>query len=387
MSLRTCRTAAALPMLLLAACAVERAERVPPVTSPDFAIAADEKRLWREAAELDERARKSGAVRDDPALERYLTGIARRLAPRQALDRLDVRVRVVESSDLSAFSVPDGGIYVTLGLLARMENEAQLATVLGHELVHALDRHAIVEYRTFKDAAATSSRLSLLPFGLGSLGAKAAVTGYSRDLEAEADEQGLALMAGAGWDVREAPRPFDQLARYVAEEGLEEPYLFATHPRLEERKASFETLLRTRYADRKGGEVGAERYHAAVREVILDAARLDLAAGRFGAAERGAQAYLELRPRSGEAWALLGDVARQRGGKGADDSGLKLYRRAVEMEPRCPSAQRGLGLALAKRGDRAGARAALRTYLSLSPTAQDRPWIESELAALEGSAR
>ncbi len=368
-----------------AGCVATRAERLPPVTAPGFAVAADEKRLWTEAAGLDERARKSGAVRVDPALERYLTGVARRLTPRAALDRIAVRVRVVESPGLSAFSVPDGGVFLTLGLLARLENEAQLAAVLGHEIVHALNRHAIVEYRTFKRGAAMAAAIPL-PFGLGDLGIQAAISGYSRELEQEADEEGLALMAAGGWDVREAPRPFELLADYVKEEQLKEPFFFASHPRLEERRASFETLLRTRYAGQKGGEVGAERYRAAVLAVILDAAQLDLAAGRFGAAERGARAHLALRPRSAEAWTLLGDVERQRGGDGAEDRSLGMYRKAVELDERCAVGQRGLGLALAKRGDRAGARTALRTYLKLAPRAPDRAWIEAELAALEGKA-
>jgi predicted Zn-dependent protease len=153
--------------LLVTACAVAppRAARLPPVSAPGFAMERDERRLWREAAEMDARARKSGAVLDEAALERYLLGVARRLTPRAALERLEVRVRVIESPALSAFVSPDGGVFVTMGLLARLENEAQLAIVVGHELVHAVNRHAIVEYRTFKHGAALASAL---PFGLGS---------------------------------------------------------------------------------------------------------------------------------------------------------------------------------------------------------------------------
>lgn len=367
--------------LLLVACVPPRAARLPPVTAPGFAMDRDERHLWREAAELDQRARKSGAVRADPALEAYLLGVARKLTPRRALERLDVRVRVVESASLSAFVAPDGCVFVTLGLLARLENEAQLATVLGHELVHALNRHSIVEYRTFKSGAALAA---VLPFSLGALGMKAAVTGYSRDLEWEADEEGLALVAAAGWDVREAPRPFAHLAAWVEEEGLEEPFFFSTHPRLEERTRSYEQLVAERYAGRRGGEVGAQRYRSAVREVVLAAARLDLAAGRFEAAERGARAHLELVPRSAEAWVVLGDAARQRGDH---PEALARYRTAVSLNARCAEAQRGLGQALGRQGDRSGARAALRAYLKLRPDAEDRAWIDAELAQLEGSHR
>lgn len=372
----------ALALGLLSGCiAPQRAARLPPVTAPDFTMDRDERNLWREAAELEERARKSGAVLADPALERYLLGVARKLVPRTALERLDVRVRVLESASLAAFAAPDGSVFVSMGFLARLENEAQLAVVLGHELVHALNRHSIVEYRTFKSGAALAA---VLPFSLGDLGTKAAVTGYSRDLEREADEEGLGLAAAGGWDVREAPRPFEHLAAWVKEEGLEEPFFFSSHPRLEERTRSVAALVETRYASQKRGEAGAKRYRAAVREVVLGAARLDLAAGRFGAAERGARAYLELAPRSAAGWALLGDAARQRG---QGDEALAHYRAAVALDAACPEAQRGLGQALARKGDRSGARAALLAYLKLLPDAVDRAWIEAELAGLHGSGR
>jgi predicted Zn-dependent protease len=358
---------------------VPRAERVPPVTAPGFRVAEDEARLWREAAELEARARKSGAVLDDRALERYLAGVARRLAPRGALDRLDVRVRVIESPALAAFITPDAAIFVSMGLLSRLENEAQLAMVLGHELTHAVNRHHLVEYRTYKGGVDSTAGL---PFGLGSLGTQAAVTGYSRDLEREADEEGLGLLAAGGWDVREAPRPFEHLASWVKDEGIEEPYAFASHPRLEERLESTRALLGERYARQRPGDKGTDRYRQAVGEVILATARLDLAAGRFGAAERGAEDYLAQHTRSAAALTVLADAARQRGG--ADERALELYRKAAALDPACAEAQRGLGLALARRDDRAGARAALRAYLKLAPAAVDRAWIEGELAELDG---
>ena len=365
--------------ILLPVSETPRAERVPPVTAPGFKLAPDEARLWREAAELEARARKSGAVLEDPALEKYLLGIARRLAPRGALDKLEVRVYVIESPALTAFTTPDGAIFVSMGLLSRLDDEAQLAMVFGHELTHAVNRHHLVEYRTLKEGADLTAGL---PFGLGALGTKAAVTGYSRDLEREADEQGLGLLAAAGYDVREAPKPFEHLAAWVKDAGIEEPYQFASHPRLEERLQSTRTLVETRFKDRRTGDQGADRYRKATREVILATARLDLAGGRFDAAERGAESYLALRPRSAEALTVLADSARQKGG--ADERALELYRKAVALDGGCAEAQRGLGLALARRGDRAGARVALRSYLKLAPAAADRAWIEGELADLDG---
>lgn len=379
------RAGAPAPLALLAAAALGgcAAARLPPITEGEPVMERDEQRMWRVAEELEEDARHSGALDADPGLERYLGAVARRLLPARAAARLRAHVFVVADPRLQAFALADGAVYVSSGLLCRLEDEAQLAVLLGHELAHALYRHAVVEHRTVKNSAAVSASFGG-GFGLGRLGAQASVAGYSRDLEREADEQGLRLAAEAGYDVREAPRPFELLLAWMDEEELEEPFLFADHPRLKDRIEDYRRLLATTYAGRKPGERGQERYVAAVRELLLRNARLDLAAGRFGPAERGAQRYLGLRPRSAAGLALLGDAARQRDEDGAPARAAEHYRKALAVDPACPEAQRGLGLVLARDGDRKGARAALRRYLELRPRAEDRAWIEADLAALEG---
>jgi predicted Zn-dependent protease len=371
--------------LAAAGCVVPRASRLPPLTSATVTMERDERLLRKDAAEMDERARKSGAVRADPALEQYLLGLVRKLTPRAAQPRLEQRVRVIDSPSLTAFTVADGGIYVSTGLLARLETEAQLAVVLAHEIVHAVNRHAVVTYRTYKRGAAMA--VTGLPFSLGESGVMAAVSGYSRDLEREADEEGLALVDAAGWDVTQAKRPFEHLAAWVKEEKLKEPYVYATHPRLQERMESYDELLATRFKGRTAGESGGDRYRAATAHAALAAARLDLAAGRFGAAVRGARAYLTFGPRPADAHALLGDIARQARAEGSEETALGHYRQAVSMDPGCAEAQRGLGFALSKRGDRDGALRALEAYLRLRPAAVDRKWVEGELANLRGGAR
>ncbi len=374
------RTGPALLLALATGCA---AARLPPVTE-SLEREEDERHLWRDAEELEYRLDRSGAVDADAALERYLTGIARRMVPRRAQERLRIRVRVVDDPNLNAFALPNGGMYVTSGMLSRAQNEAQIATVLGHEVIHAVNRHSIVEYRTLRNSVIVSASIPGAGIlGLGALGTQAAVTGYSRDLEREADAEGFKLLAAAGYDVAQAPRIFEELAAWTEEEKIDEPYFFGDHPRIEERVSSFRALVAAGPA-RRGGEVGADRYGAAVREVVLRNARLELAAGRFGAAERNARRYLDLKPRSADGWALLGDAARQDGEKDAEARALEHYRRAVAIDPACAEAQRGLGRLLARRGDRDGARTALRAYLRARPAAEDRAWVEADLADVEG---
>ena len=369
----------ALALLGAAGCT---AKRVPPVTAGAFAPERDERVLWAEAEGLQEAVEKAGALDPDAGLQRYVDGVAQRLVPASARGVLPVKAQVLADPHLNAFALPNGGIFVTTGLLARMENEAQLATVLAHEVVHALNRHALVEYRTFKNSAAVSAAIpGAGVLGLGTLGTKAAVTGYSRDLEREADAQGFALLKAAGYDVAQAPAVFRHLEAGLEGEDDDEPFFFGSHPRLKDRLASYQRLAQGAAA---GGEVHAPRYEAAVREALLRNARQDLVAGRFAAAERVAGRYVAQRPRVAAGWAVLGDAALQAGGKGAEGRALEHYRKAVALDAACAEGQRGLGRVLAHRGEREAARAALRKYLQLRPAAEDRGWVEADLKALEG---
>jgi beta-barrel assembly-enhancing protease len=231
------------------------AARLPPVTDGELVMEQDERRMWRVAEEEEDDARHSGALDPDASLERYLGAVAKRLLPPRAQARLHSHVFVVADPRLDAFALPDGAVFVSSGLLCRLEDEAQLAVLLGHELAHALYRHAVVEHRTAKTSAAVSASFGG-GLGLGRLGALATVAGYSRDLEREADEHGLRLAAEAGYDVREAPRPFEHLLAWMDEEELEEPFFFADHPHLKDRIANYQRLLATTYAPRKGGDRG-----------------------------------------------------------------------------------------------------------------------------------
>ena len=101
---------------------------IPPIAE-DFSIKADEKRLWRKSVEEQKILRQSGMIYESDDLEDYLNGITRKLQPSETLAHISFRVKVVKDSYLNAFAYPNGGMYIHSGVLARMENEAQLATV------------------------------------------------------------------------------------------------------------------------------------------------------------------------------------------------------------------------------------------------------------------
>jgi len=125
--------------LVLVACATSS---LPPIRDANVRLEEDEQRMWARVEQEQKKFDASGALYRDAELDAYLTGVARKLQPPAVLQVIPFRVAVVKNPWLNAFAMPNGALYIHSGLLARLDNEAQLAAVLGHEMVHVTHRHA-----------------------------------------------------------------------------------------------------------------------------------------------------------------------------------------------------------------------------------------------------
>jgi predicted Zn-dependent protease len=197
---------------------------------------------------------------EDPELESYLNEVGQRLVALGDIRGYRYSFKVVNRPEPNAFALPGGHIYVTRGLLALVNNEAELAGVLGHEIAHVNQRHIAkqltraVGYQIL--ALGIVALTAANPGTRGSVGAAVAtmqglmatiMTGYSRDLEAEADEVGMRTAARTGYDpgavagFMRAMRTYERLTG----QGY---HAFQDHPATNERVVKAETqaeLLRT----------------------------------------------------------------------------------------------------------------------------------------------
>jgi predicted Zn-dependent protease len=362
---------------------------LPPVTG-DFRLEDDEKRLWQESKDEQTALNNSGLIYRDNELEDYLNEIAGKLQPPEILTRIPFRILIIKNPYLNAFAFPNGVIYVHTGILARMDNEAQLATLLAHEMTHSTHRHALRAFRNRKNKAVHLAAIQEGHIGcdgavdlldlLGLTGCIAAVTGYCQELETEADRVGFGLVVRAGYDPREAPRLFEHLIKELAEEKIREAFFFGTHPKLRDRIENYKSLLTTRYQGKKPGIKNTEVFLAKVHKAILDNAFLDLKAGRFYTAQRGAEKYLNIKPNDPRAYYLLGEISRQRKKGNDTDRARAYYKKALSIEPSYPDPFRAIGLLYYKEGKKTLAKVSFESYLSLSPHAPDKAYIKQYLA-------
>jgi predicted Zn-dependent protease len=173
----------------------------------------------------------------DAVLQAYVNGIGQTLAAGTERPQLPWEFHVVDDAAVNAFALPGGFIFITRGLLSKMTNEAELASVLGHEAGHVAARHSVQQMSRQQVAALGLGVGSVLSpvvakygqvagAGLGLLFLK-----YGRDDEIQADELGFRYSLADGYDAREMARVFEMLQRDAAMGGAGRlPEWQSTHP-------------------------------------------------------------------------------------------------------------------------------------------------------------
>jgi len=336
---------------------------------------------------------------DDPRLVDYLATIAGRLVPAGAAAP---RITVIEDPTLAAFVMPNSRLYIHTGLLSRVENEAQLATILARELAHGTKGHARGAFGT--SALAARAMRGPLPHGdlsptaaaiLGldlRLTAAAAISGYGADREREADAEGLRRLTDAGYDGPHALKIFQRLAVEGPDRGTLEIFFYGNRPRMGERYEAVRELLRANgptSAPAAGDAAAGALFEQRMRAVVRDNAVLDMRAGRFGLAQEQLGRVLGGNPRDPIAQRQYGDLYRLRSQRAGGPErteyvreALARYVRALELDPNYVEPVRQLGLLYYQERDVARARWAFERYLALVPDAPDARRIREYLSVV-----
>jgi predicted Zn-dependent protease len=378
------KRAAAIIAIFLLVCGCAVAERKP--ASDGLLANDDEKLLWQQAQAEQKALNDSALIYRDNQLEAYLNSVVRRLQPPDLPSRLSFKIVVVRDPYFNAFAFPNGVIYIHTGMLARMDNEAQLAALLAHEMSHCIHRHTLRAYRRVKDnpglmASIQGSLARLAMVGelarlLGMTGSIAAVSGYARELELEADVAGLDYMIAAGYDPYQALHLFEYLKKDIEGQQAKEPYFFGTHPKVQARIDNIAHLLLTKYPVLGSGDKSSEQFLSRISPVVLANARLELRIGRYSAARRSVEKYLRLHPRDAHAYYLLGEIFRQRDGELDAKRALTHYRKAITFDSSYAEPHKAIGIIHFKEGQRVLARKYFESCLLLAPDTPDKAYIQ-----------
>jgi len=329
---------------------------------------------------IPSRQMQGGEYAIDPDLTEYVHEVGNRMA-RVADRQLPYEFVVLNNSTPNAWALPGGKIAVNRGLLTELKSEAELASVLGHEIIHAAARHGakgmergILLQGAVMAAGIAAGGKNYADYVVGGAQVAAGLiqTKYSRSAELESDYYGMHYMARAGYDPSAAiglQETFVKLSKQGSQNWLEG--LFASHPPSEERVAA---NRRTAKELAQGGILGRERYQEKIAHLLQNKEAYTLAGqGREALNNKSYQQALqfghraiEIEPREGHFYALLGDVFfAQQDYKQA----LVLYDRAEAQPGDFFYFFLQRGLAEAKLGDSSSAARDLEASVKLLPTA------------------
>jgi beta-barrel assembly-enhancing protease len=322
-----------------------------------------------------------------PGLTTYVNQVGQKLAA-VADRKLPYEFVVLNSSVPNAWALPGGKIAINRGLLTELKSEAELAAVLGHEIVHAAARHGAKaqERGTLMQVGLAAAQIGaavsevdsnvagLLIQGAG-VGAQLVQQKYGRDQELEADKYGMKYMKLAGYDPAGAVSLQQTFVRLSEQDGAKKQGwlegLFASHPpsaeRVEQNKRSVTELG-------AGGETGADKYVAQLkplRDVEPAYRKHDeaLAAARkkdFATARSLAEEAARMLPKEGRFHELLGELAlAQKEPRAA----LPHYQKAIDLNSDYFGSYLGAGVAQFQAGNHAQAEEWLTKSAQLLPTA------------------
>lgn len=244
-----------------------------PVTGrSEFSLVTQDDEVRLDRANAPKQFSIDFGVLREPGIQRYVDHVGQGLVEVSHRPIMPYSFRVVRASYVNAYAFPGGSIATTRGILLELENEAQLAGLLGHEIGHVCARHTarrmtsamltqlVVAGSAIALEQAGHDRSALVVAGAGTLAGAALLARYSREDEREADRLGMEYMVKAGHNPQGMVDLMDVLVRQEKNRPSALELMFATHPMSRERRDMAEQAVRTTWAAGAGLPLGRERY-------------------------------------------------------------------------------------------------------------------------------
>ena len=267
----TCAVASVTLLILhLTACAVN------PATGKRQLVLVSESQELQLGKDNDEAILAQFGRYEDETLQNYVQEIGQLLAARSERPDLRWSFTVVDDPLVNAFALPGGYIYVTRGILAHFNSEAEMASVLGHEIGHVTARHSVNQMSKARLASIALGAGALVNRDLQALGGVAEAglgvlfLKFGRDDERQADDLGLRYVIKSGYDPRPMAEVFTTLKRVSkAGGGDRPPGWMSTHPDPENREERTNQAIRQRDRDFSRSRIRRDEYLRKIDGIVF----------------------------------------------------------------------------------------------------------------------
>jgi len=332
---------------------------------PSSALTLQEERELGEKV-LQEVQRRWQFVKE-PSVNNYVNRIGKRIIQSIDPQPFEYRFFVLNTTDVNAFAVPGGFVFINSGLILLVENEDELASVVCHEIGHVAARHIAKRSEKAQKISLASLGAMLAAILLGGQAAGAITTTtmaatqtamlkYSREDEEEADYLGLKFMMRAGYDTRSMVTMLKKFRRISGPASSDPPAYLLTHPGVEDRTADLEIQM-ARYPQEKVVPQSAGDLHRIQTKLVAEEKDITRSATYF-------ENYLKRKPDDPEGYFGLG-LSQKR--MGALDRAIENFSKAASLSPDDGEIYRELGTAYLLKAKIPEAQNNLERARSLSP--------------------
>ncbi len=359
-----------------------------------------------------------GMLYKEEKVLRYINGVAGRIAEHSDFDSdVKIEVKIIRDPLVNAFAMANGAIHMHTGALACLKSEAQLAFLLAHEMSHISEKDVIsntksshekiIAFKLFDIVLSPAAVFfglfgDLAQFGVNLLHVST-ITGYSRNIEARADRDGILWASEEGYHPQEAAAMLDIFLREKEKYRTgEEIYFLMSHPSNKWRRKQLDKVISKKYAGVAVGEVNETEFLLNMVSIKLYNAKLNMKMDRLVHAEDNVKWVLENFPENSKARNIAAEIYRleaedldkvkrelnskewKKLTKGLKKEALKKilvekardeYKEAVRLDGAFPDARRGLGLLNYDLKEKDEALANFEKYLELSPNVKDKRYI------------
>ena len=344
-----------------------------------------ESELWYGMDQGERELRQSPYLVRDPALNEYVHGVACRVTGDYCPQ---LRVYIVDIPVFNASMAPNGAMLVFTGALLRMQDESELALVIGHEFGHFKLRHSLQFWEQAKRTTALVASFGpvVLVGDIVMLAGMASMFSFSREMEREADRLGFQRAVALGYDPTAGVRLWTRmLAEEKASHARKPLPVFAGHPKTVERLQDISTAAQAVPVAGAGTRTEAAAYRAAMHAFLADWLQAELSRRTYDTTiqvitDLAASATAD---QKGLYTFYLAEAYRRRNKNDDLVTASRLHARAIEQSGAPAEAWREYGMDQRAAGNWKLAATSLRQYLDTQPAADDRAFIEAYLAELE----
>ncbi len=290
-----------------------------------YTLTKIDRKLLADDDAADQVLEQQGFIYHNAELEAHLAELASPMFPAVRPEGVVWKIRVLRDPVPNAMAFANGSIYIHTGLLSLLENDDQVAGVLGNEITHVVNRH---EFKAYRERLNKAIAMELLHTGLmfvpggglvrfaalnaianvSEFAAVAAIYGYGRDREREADQNAVVLMKRCGRNPAQLARLFQLLDERLEPAPI--PIFFLDHPKLQERIADVKGLIGT---DAAPADAGASIYYESYPGLIGHDIQLGINQRLFRTAIARAERLAKAHPGDSEDLFVLGEAYRALG--------------------------------------------------------------------------